>query len=66
VGQLYVEVRPVPGWSVRAEARDIGLSFDRKLANWADVRAGGASYDNLDDRDLKLGPIAYLRVRRNW
>ena len=66
LGQLYVEVRPVPGWTVRAEARDIGLSFDRKLANWADVRGDGIAYENLDDRDLKLGPIVYLRVRRNW
>jgi hypothetical protein len=65
-GELFVEVRPVPGWTVRAEARDIGLGYDRKLANWADVRGGGVAFANLDDRDLAIGPIVYLRVRRNW
>ncbi|MHB8283990.1 MAG: TonB-dependent receptor plug domain-containing protein [Caulobacteraceae bacterium] len=65
-GQLFIEVKPKPGWAVRVEARDIGLGFDRKLANWNDVRNVGVAFDNLDDRDLKLGPIAYLRVRRNW
>jgi outer membrane receptor protein involved in Fe transport len=66
VGGLFVEVRPTPGWSVRMEAHDIGLGFDRRLVNWADLRGRGVAYTSLDDRDLKLGPIAYLRLRRNW
>ncbi len=66
VGQLYAEVRPKPGWSVRGELDDIGIGFDRTLANWADVRGRGVAYANLDFRSLTLGPIAYLRVRRNW
>ncbi len=65
-GQLYAEVRPKPGWSVRGELNDIGIGLDRTLANWADVRGRGAPYLNLDDRDLALGPTFYLRVRRNW
>ncbi len=66
VGGLFVEVRPTPGWSVRMEAHDIGLGFDRRLVNWVDLRGQGVAYTSLDDRDLKLGPIAYLRLRRNW
>ena len=65
-GQLYAEVRPKPGWAVRAELNDIGFGYDRKLANWQDVRAPGVAYEDLDDRSLSIGPIAYLRVRRNW
>lgn len=65
-GQVYVEVRPKPGWTVRVEARDIGISYDRKLANWADLRGPGLLYEDLANRNLGLGPIGYLRVRRNW
>ena len=65
-GSVFLEVRPRPGWSVRTELRDIGIGYDRRLANWATVRGPGVAYENLDDRTLTLGPIAYLRVRRSW
>ncbi len=65
-GSVFVEVKPKPGWSVRTELRDLGAAYDRKLANWADVRSRGIAFTDLDDRDLTLGPTFYLRVRRNW
>ncbi|MGC1303367.1 MAG: TonB-dependent receptor [Caulobacteraceae bacterium] len=65
-GSVFVEVRPRPGWSVRVEARDLGIGYDRRLANWSDLRAPGLAFADLADRDLAVGPIGYLRVRRNW
>ncbi len=65
-GEVYVETRPAPGWSVRTEIYDIGGGFDRKLANWADVRARALPFTDLDVRNLALGPTLRVRLRRNW
>ena len=65
-GEVYVEVRPRPSWTVRLEAYDIGGGFNRTLANWTDLRTPGPTYDTLDQRDLSIGPTLRIRVRRNW
>ena len=65
-GEVYAEVRPAPGWSVRTEVYDIGGGFDRTLANALTVRMQGVPYDSVDVRDLQLGPTLRVRVRRNW
>ncbi|MBE7217042.1 MAG: TonB-dependent receptor plug domain-containing protein [Caulobacteraceae bacterium] len=65
LGDLFVEVKPAKGWSVRAELEDLGITFDRKLALYDNVRMPGPP-DTLQDRDLAFGPTAYFRVRRTW
>ena len=65
-GEIYVEMRPRPAWSVRTEIYDIGGGFDRTLANWTDLRARNVPYTDLDVRDLALGPTLRVRVRRDW
>ena len=65
VGGLFAEVKPAPGWSVRGELNDIGIGFDRRLAVYAGVRTPGP-YDTLESRDLSLGPLASVRLRKSW
>ncbi len=65
LGDLFVEVKPAKGWSVRAELEDIGITFDRKLAFYDQVRTPGPA-DSVQDRDLGFGPTGYVRVRRAW
>ncbi len=65
-GEVYVEVRPHPGWTIRTEAYDLGGGFNRTLSNWTTIRAAGLGYDAMDVRDLSIGPTLRVRVRRNW
>ena len=65
IGGLFAEVKPAPGWSVRAQMDDIGIGFDRRLAVYAGLRTPGP-YDILETRDLSLGPLVSLRVRKSW
>ena len=65
IGGLFAEVKPIPGWSVRAQLDDIGIGYDRRLAVYAGVRTPGPAA-TLETRDLSLGPLASIRVRRSW
>ncbi len=65
LGDLFVEVKPATGWSVRAELEDIGISFNRTLALYDTVRTAGPA-DTVQQRDLPFGPTAFFRVRKSW
>jgi hypothetical protein len=63
---LFAEYKPRPDLSLRAEARNIGLRpFTQIFEAYHGPRSDTDALDS-DRRDLKIGPIFYLRLRKTF
>lgn len=62
-GSFFVEYKPEPSLDIRGELDNIGNDWARNLEVYPDLRTRSAlSYGSR--RDLRLGPVLLLRVRK--
>ncbi len=63
---MFVEYKPNPRWSVRAEAGNVGSrGFQRVLKVYSGPR-NTSPLQYIDNRRLDFGPTLYVRVRRTF